>query len=89
MNHSDFYIGLEFWCGSRQWRCTDCGTRTIIAIRVDAAEIASGEPGKLRTRILSREELERDGWFNGPPYALAEHVFNECDLEGCELAREE
>ncbi|ARB46080.1 hypothetical protein [Alloalcanivorax xenomutans] len=36
MKHSDFYIGLEFLgrAGFR-WRCTDVGTRTIIAIQVD------------------------------------------------------
>lgn len=36
MRHSDFRIGLEFFgdAGFR-WRCTDVGTRTILAIRLD------------------------------------------------------
>jgi hypothetical protein len=36
MKHSDFHIGLEFLgpAGFR-WRCTDVGTRTILAIRLD------------------------------------------------------
>jgi hypothetical protein len=27
----------------------------------------------------------REGWMNGPPYALAEHVFDEDALPVCEL----
>ncbi|MDH6153670.1 MULTISPECIES: hypothetical protein [Paraburkholderia] len=36
MKHSDFHIGLEF-LGSAgfRWRCTDVGTRTILAIQLD------------------------------------------------------
>jgi len=81
MQHSDFNIGAEFWCGGRQWRCTDIGRRTIIAIRVDRVEVESGPPE--RRRILSRAEAEAEGWFNGPPYAVVESVFDEYDLEGC------
>ena len=35
MRHADFRIGAEFRCGGRLWRCTDIGTRTIVAIRID------------------------------------------------------
>jgi hypothetical protein len=35
MKHSDFEIGKSFWCGGRPWRCTDIGTRVILAIRLD------------------------------------------------------
>ncbi len=34
MEHSEFHIGLEFWCKGN-WRCTDIGTRTVVAIRID------------------------------------------------------
>ena len=81
MQHSEFNIGAEFWCGGRQWRCTDIGTRTIVGIRVDHVEVGS-EPSE-RRRILSRAEAEAEGWFNGPPYAVAESVFDEYDLEDC------
>ena len=81
MQHSEFNIGGKFWCGGRQWRCTDIGRRTIIAIRVDRVEVESGPPA--RRGILSRVEAETEGWFNGPPYAVAESVFDEYDLEGC------
>lgn len=67
MNHSDFKIGLDFWNnGSAEpikWRCTDIGTRVIVAIRLDREEDPS--------------------WYNGPPYALAEVVFDEDDMEAC------
>ncbi|WP_218511996.1 hypothetical protein [Variovorax sp. dw_308] len=38
MNHSDFTIGGEFWCGGAKWRCTDKGTRVIIAIKLEHAD---------------------------------------------------
>ena len=81
MRHADFKIGEEFWCGGRQWRCTDLGTRTIVAMRIDHVEVGSDVPEPRRT--LSRAEAEAEGWLNGPPYAVAESVFDEDDQEGC------
>lgn len=81
-----FRIGAEFWCGGRQWRCTDIGTRTVVAIRLDQVEVASS--ASKRHRTLGRAEAEAEGWFDGPPYAVAEHVFDEDDLECCALAPE-
>lgn len=63
MEHSDFGIGKEFRTETGTWRCTDIGTRTIIAIKVS--------------------DRDDPSWFNGPPYAVAEIVFDEDDLEGC------
>lgn len=34
MRHADFVIGCEFRCGGRAWRCTDVGTRTIVAVQL-------------------------------------------------------
>ena len=83
MHHSEFTIGVTFWCSDRQWRCTDIGTRTVIAMRIDSVEVGSNVPELRRT--LSRGEAEADGWFNGPPYAGAEVVFDEDDLPACSL----
>ena len=83
MNCSDFVLGGTFWCADRQWRCTDIGTRVIVAIRIDSVQIGSNLPDRRRT--LSRSEAETDGWFNGPPYAVAEVVFDEDDMESCTL----
>ena len=35
MKHSDFKVGLEFLTAAGRWRCTDVGTRTVAAIRLD------------------------------------------------------
>jgi len=63
--------------GGRLWRCTDIGTRTIVAIRIDRVEVggspALGGP-------LSGAEAEAEGWFRGPPYAVVESVFDENDI---------
>jgi len=64
MNHTDFFIGCEFMTGSGKWRCTDIGTRVIVAIRID-------------------DHPDDPSWYNGPPYAVAEHTFDEYDQEGC------
>lgn len=34
MDHSEFEIGTEFYTGSGLWRCTDIGTRTIVAVQL-------------------------------------------------------
>jgi hypothetical protein len=69
MEHSDFKIGTEFLTASGRWRCTDVGTRTIAAIRLDLDHDAS--------------------WYNGPPYAIVEHVFDEDSFADCRRAPEE
>jgi hypothetical protein len=65
MEHKDFIIGQEFLYGEKRWRCTDIGTRVIVAICLD------GHP-------------DNPSWFHGPPYAVAETVFDEDDMEACE-----
>ena len=62
-------IGLEFYAGGGKFRCTDKGTRTIVAIKLDHDDDPS--------------------WYNGPPYAVAETVFDEYDLEAVTLTQEE
>jgi hypothetical protein len=65
MERGEFAIGAEFWCSGKRWRCTDLGTRTIVAIALDHDDDPS--------------------WYSGPPYAVAETVFDEYDQEGCSL----
>jgi hypothetical protein len=69
MQHADFQIGLEFYTATGKWRCTDVGTRTIIAIKLDHADDPT--------------------WYDGPPYSVAERVFDEHDLKGCALTAED
>ena len=68
MEHAEFIIGGEFWCGARRWRCTDLGTRVVVAICVSGKEVAA-DPS----------------WLRGPPYALAESVFDESDIKVCTI----
>lgn len=67
MNHSDFRIGSEFYTAAGKWRCTDIGSRTIIAIEI------------------TRTRQDDVSWYDGPPYAIAETVFDENDIDGCRL----
>lgn len=76
MEHSEFKIGEEFRDGDHTYLCTDKGTRTILAIRVDTVTVDGA--------VIDREQAEKEGWFNGPPYALLEHVFDEYDMEACD-----
>lgn len=60
MSLCDFRIGCEFWTATGRWRCTDIGTRTLCAIKLE------GDPRNWR----------------GPPYSVAEYVFDENDMGG-------
>jgi len=86
MELSQFAIGKEFRCGDNTYRCTDIGTRVVIAIRVDPIERTSfdTETGMTATEIASRAQAEADGWLDGPPYIVAEFVFDEDEQEACE-----
>lgn len=81
MQLTDFKIGVEFKCGDQLYRCTDVGSRVVIAIRVDQVNaVAYGQH-----YTVPRKDAEKAGWFNGPPYAVAECVFDEDSLPACEL----
>ena len=64
MRPGDFAIGREFETASGTWRCTDVGTRTIVAIKVS-------------------DHHDDPSWLTGPPYAVAEMVFDEDDFREC------
>ncbi len=83
MQLSEFTIGEAFWWGDRRWRCTDIGTRTAIAIRIDSIDLESNVPELRRT--LSRSEAGADGWPQRATYAVAEYAFDEYDQEACSL----
>lgn len=81
MTREEFRIGESFWCGDRHWRCTDIGNRTVVAMRIDQVQVESTDP--TLCRVLTHDAAAAEGWFNGPPYAVAEVVFDESDIEGC------
>ena len=80
MKHIDFSIGLEFMTDTGQWRCTDTGTRTIIAIKISEVQVMhQADDGQLISETVRTDP----SWFNGPPYAVAESVFDEDSMLGC------
>ena len=88
MNLDEFSIGLEFWCGGKQYLCTDVGSRAVLAIRIDCATIVTKSGDEITSRTVDRAEAEAIGWFDGPPYGVAEQAFDEDDIEVCSLAPE-
>lgn len=68
MTRGDFHIGLEFYTATGKWRCTNTGTRVVLAIKLDKTD---------------------ESWYNGPPYAVVESVFDEYDQAGCSLNPDE
>ena len=88
MTHDQFCIGLEFWCGTKRWRCTDVGSRVNVAISLEPHEVVqiervAGHLGQARERRFMTDDPT---WLNGPPFAVAEHVFDEYCVDACSLA---
>ncbi len=65
MNLRNSKTAIVFYTGAGAWRCTDVGTRTIEAIKLDHEDDPS--------------------WYIGPPYKVAEEVFDEYAQQGCSL----
>jgi hypothetical protein len=89
MKHEEFRIGIQFWCGGRRWRCTDVGSRTVVGICLEPHEVVSVvsvtgdvEGSGMTTRTITAD----DSWLVGPPYAVAEEVFDEHSIQGCTLS---
>lgn len=90
MKHGEFQIGAEFWCGGKRWRCTDLGSRVIVAISLEPHEVADQmpsddgvSPGRLERRVTGDPS-----WLAGPPYMVVETVFDEYDLPACTLTKD-
>lgn len=60
MKPADFHIGLEFICGPFWYRCTDIGTRTVVAIRLVADDSVwyEGPPYMIEEVVLDEADLE-------------------------------
>ena len=82
MRLEEFRIGQEFYCAGKRWRCTDVGTRVVVAICLEPHEVVSTTVGQhaQREHLQFTDELS---WFNGPPFAVVEEVFDECSIEAC------
>ncbi len=61
MRHRDFYIGREFMTATGRWRCTDVGTRTITAIKLDHEDDPSwynGPPYAVAGYVFDEDSIE-------------------------------
>lgn len=63
MEHGDFHIGLEFMMNGARWRCTDVGTRTVAAIKLDREDATwyAGPPYAVGEYCLDENDLEACG----------------------------
>ena len=91
MISKDFHIGLEFWCSEKRWRCTDVGSRVVVAISLEPHEIVTLNTDRDDPRVrVETKHMSRDPrWLVGPPYGVVEHVFDEYSLEACTLIQDE
>jgi hypothetical protein len=61
MRHSDFRIGCEFLTPTGRWRCTDIGTRTIVAIKLDVDHDTTwyhGPPYAVVESVFDEDDIE-------------------------------
>ena len=89
MNHSDFRIGMEFFTGGGKWRCTDIGTRVIVAISLEPRETVRVHYDEKGERHEERFMSTDARALLGPPYRVVEHVFDEYDFGGCYATADE
>lgn len=82
MKLSEFVIGETFWTSTGEFRCTDIGTRVVVAIAIGPRASTHAEMVDGRRRHTTRMD-DGPSWLNGPPYAAEEIVFNEYDLPAC------
>ena len=88
MELSDFVIGETFWTHAGAFRCTDVGTRVVVAVRLGPRSIGRAERVDGELQITKRID-DDPSWLNGPPYAVEKVVFDENELLGCFLTESE
>ena len=54
-----FYIGLEFYTATGKWRCTDVGSRVIVAIKLDQDDLRNynGPPYSIPEEVFDEYDL--------------------------------
>jgi hypothetical protein len=63
------------------------GTRTVVAICLEAHEVVSVTGGVEAGSLTTTRTITADhSWLVGPPYAVAEEVFDEHSIEECRLS---
>lgn len=64
MELSDFAIGETFWTHAGAFRCTDVGTRVVVAVKLGPREIGRAEKVDGALRITKRIDDDAS-WLNG------------------------
>jgi len=65
--HSDFRIGTEFYTEAGPWRCTDVGTRTIVAVKItDGYPSPQDPPPFSNAAEMVFDEYDFDGLYRRP-----------------------
>jgi hypothetical protein len=82
MELKEFVIGETFWTEVGAFRCTDIGTRVVVAIKLGPRAITRAEKVDDEWQYSTRMD-DNPSWLNGPPYAVDEIVFDENDLPAC------
>ena len=89
MEITDFSIGAEFWMSGKPYRCTDIGTRTVVAICTQLPlTIVTSVNGRVSHEKIEAP-LDAADWFSGPPYAVPEIVICSYDFPACHRQKEE
>jgi hypothetical protein len=82
MELCDFVIGETFWTQAGAFRCTDVGTRVVVAVKLGPRIIARTENVEGTVQITHQVD-DDPSWVGGAPYAVEELVFDENDQLGC------
>jgi hypothetical protein len=82
MELRDFVSGETSWTHAGAFRCTDIGTRVVVAVKLGSRAIGRAETVDGELQITKRID-DDPSWLNGPPYAVEEVVFDENELLGC------
>jgi hypothetical protein len=80
---------MEFFTKAGKRRCTDVGTRVIVAISLEPREMVRVHYDENGERHEERLISTDPRGLLGPPYRVAEHVFDEFDFEGCYATADE
>jgi hypothetical protein len=76
MKHEEFLIGKEFWCGGNKWRCTDIGTRVIVAISLGSHEIVLARRSDKTPDLLDMQYETTDAPCYVCPYLIPRYYFS-------------
>jgi hypothetical protein len=82
MELNEFVIGETFRTEAGAFRCTDIGTRVVVAVKLGPRSVTRAEKVDDEWRHTTRMD-DDPSWLNGPPYAVEEVVFDEYDLPAC------